>query len=94
MGRTGWLAVAQILGGWGVQIPLALWFAFRSPWFARDNRIIGMWVGSLCGETVKASIQWTVLWRTDWSEMSQKAIERSYQKETQAAIDDDAGLIN
>jgi MATE family multidrug resistance protein len=64
LGRPGVIAVAFVLGAWGVSVPLAYVFTFRC-----GMGLLGLWKGLTVGYAVITLITGVAALRTDWDQV-------------------------
>ncbi|GBG34862.1 Multidrug and toxin extrusion protein 1 [Hondaea fermentalgiana] len=87
MAQNRILAFTLSAGMWCVQVPCALLFAYKIPYF-KDHPVRGIWMGQVCGEVFKLVILWTYIARLDWDQMCREAKERSEANETTDEADE------
>lgn len=76
MAQNRILAFTLSAGMWCVQVPCALLFAYKVPYY-KEHPVSGIWMGQVCGEVFKLTILWTYIARLDWDKMCREAKERS-----------------
>ena len=69
---------------WFVMIPAAFVFAFLF-----DLGVVGLIYGALCTYTLQAGLLGVFIYRQDWEQISQEAIERSKGGEIRVSERDD-----
>ena len=76
-GRSGFVAVAFVIGAWGFSVPLAYVFAFE---VKAVKGLLGLWLGMAVGYAVVTLIAGIALVRGDWEKVAAEAMQRGEAK--------------
>ena len=74
-GRPGVVALAFLVGAWGVSVPLAYIFSFTL-----DQGVEGLWRALVAGYAVVTIVVGVAVLRSDWKALSKEAYVRSESK--------------
>jgi len=91
-GQPKWFAIAFVIGGWGVALPLSYslaflvdeklvaWWPDRLTWDTGPKGglgLLGLWLGLAIGYMVTTAIAGTAAYRTDWQRVALEASARA-----------------